>query len=161
MVAQRVAVMTDVMRDEAIQDIATLRRTSLDVFTRTRGRGRSGAMCRLWACVSALGTLCADHLWRQRTDATSSRSPSDESEDFRHGTLLNYFGCFSAGPFIPGYASKGKRIYSKAALNRQLGRVTRSIRVAPQKRIIRSANCGTRTAPRFDTLSPLAAGLER
>ncbi len=35
--------MTGVMRDEAIQGIATLRRTLLNVFTRARGSGRPGA----------------------------------------------------------------------------------------------------------------------
>ena len=82
LVAQRVTVMAVAMRDKAIQDIAALSKN----------------------LISVLGTLHGYHLWWMRTCKTSSRSTSDGSEALRHGTLLNYFGRFSAGPFIPGSA---------------------------------------------------------
>jgi len=83
LVVQRVTVMTGVMRDKAIQDIAALRRIS----------PASGGRCTHITCGD-----CACK--------TSSRSTSDNPEAFRHGARLNNFGRFSAGPFIPGSAGE-------------------------------------------------------
>jgi hypothetical protein len=155
LVAQRVAAMTGVMCDEAIQDIATLRRTLLNVFTRARGCGRSGAN------VQAMG-LC-DRSWdavcRPLVVAAYKRNivtvllgrirgfPS------RHPT--EPLRAFLRRAFHPGIALQGKADLLQGCIDRQLGRVTRSIRVAPQNEIIRTA---TRPASRRDALHTRCAG---